>query len=141
MTGTPIAPIVTALTVARLHNLGNYEHVRYEVTVALPDGAKPSEVLSDVTEILADLRPSKQSQWDIGRARTLLAGAEPPVVPDDAPYEQRRAREVWEQARELVKRDDAEQKRVARAQQALNDLGGTRRYTDAKASWDDEDQF
>lgn len=135
------APTVTALTVARLHNLGNYEHVRYEVTVALPEGAKPSEVLADVTAIMADLRPSRESQWDVDRARTLLAGAEPPVVSDDAPYEQRRAREVWDLAVRLVKRDDEEQRRLSRARQALDDLGGTRRYTDAKDKWDDEDQF
>lgn len=138
MSGTPIAPLVTALTVAHLHNLGNYEHVRYEVTVALPDGAKPSEVLADVCAILADLRPLKVNAWDLERARKLLASPEPAVVPEDAAYELRRSREVWEQARDLVKRSDAELRRIARAQTAFDDLGGARRYTDAKNSWDDE---
>ena len=32
---------ITKITVGRLHNLGNYEHVRYELTVEVPEGQKP----------------------------------------------------------------------------------------------------
>lgn len=140
MNATPIAPVVTSLTVARLHNLGNYEHVRYEVNVTVPDGFNPSAVLEDVTAILADLKPSPVSINQVIHARAILAEPEPPAVGDTGPYDQRQARERWETAGRLITRHNAEELRLARARCALNDLGGDKRYTDAKDEWEQEDE-
>ena len=35
-------PRISRIGIGRLHNLGNYEHVRYEVTVELPPGTSPA---------------------------------------------------------------------------------------------------
>ena len=51
---TPTTPQsrVSKITVGRLHNLGNYEHVRYEVTVELPPGTAPASVVRDLEDTL-----------------------------------------------------------------------------------------
>lgn len=132
-------PTVTALTIARLHNLGNYEHVRYEVTVSIPEGTTSAgAVLADVTEILGDLRPSKVGVYDVTRAKARL---EKPALPATEPEEERRRDALTrEECQRVLDREATEQKRIARARAAFDDLGGAVRYTDAKDKWDDEDQ-
>lgn len=134
----PNTPKVTALTVARLHNLGNYEHIRYEVTVAVPDAASTGAVLADVTAMLDDLRPNKTSAYELKHARELLAQ---PVPEAAEPGEAERIHSRREHAQKLVDRSDAEEGRIARARAAFDNLGGAQRYTDAKDKWDDEDHF
>lgn len=134
----PDAPKVTALTVARLHNLGNYEHIRYEVTVAIPDGASTGAVLADLTAMLDDLRPNKTSSYELKHAREILAQPVPEVAEQD---EAERIHARREHAQRLVDRNDAEERRIARARAAFDDFGGAKRYTDAKDKWDDEDHF
>lgn len=134
----PDTPKVTALTVARLHNLGNYEHVRYEVTVAVPDAASTGAVLADVTAMLDDLRPNKTSAYELKHARDILAQP----VPEAAGQEEADLiHSRREHAQRLVDRNDAEERRIARARAAFDDIGGAKRYTDAKDKWDDEDHF
>lgn len=136
MNATPIAPLVTSITVARLHNLGNYEHVRYEITVAVPDGAKPSEVLADLQAVLSDLAPSKVHHFHVREAKDALARPTPgPGAPE---HEQRQDSQRRDEARATLARHDKEMQRIERARAALDDLGGARRYTDAKSRWDDE---
>lgn len=56
-TRKPKTARVTSLSVARLYNLGNYEHVRYEVTVEIPKGVKTRDVLCDTVSTLMLLKP------------------------------------------------------------------------------------
>lgn len=137
MNATPIVPLVTSITVARLHNLGNYEHVRYEVTVAVPDGSQPSAVLADLQAVLDDLAPNKVREYQANNARTVLAR---PALGADAPeYEVQHDKQRREDAQALLDLQAKEQRRIDRARAALDDLGGATRYTDAKSRWDDED--
>ncbi len=138
MSGAPTSPVVTALTVARLHNLGNYEHVRYDVTVAIPADASPGDVLTDVTAMLDDLRPNKTSPYELKHARDILAQ---PVPAEAEQEEADRIHTRRQHAQNLVDRHDAEERRLARARAAFDKLGGAERYTDAKDKWDDEDQL
>lgn len=50
-------PRISRITIGRLHNLGNYEHVRYEVTVDLPPGTSPASVLHSTEQMLNGLEP------------------------------------------------------------------------------------
>lgn len=127
-TPTPKAH-VSRITVARLHNLGNYEHVRYEIAVEIPDGTSASKVLSDVERVLAGLDPKPPvDDYDLRRATEALK----------RPVEEW---EDWERGNEPTYRSriaaDAEWRAAQKlARQALDDIGGTSVYTDAKDTWD-----
>jgi hypothetical protein len=67
-------PRVSRVTIGRLHNLGNYEHIRYEVTVELPPGTAPASVvreLEDTLNALAEVAngtATEQTLWDMAEA-------------------------------------------------------------------------
>lgn len=65
---------ISRITAARLFNTGNYEHVRFELTVEVPDGSDPAEAFASVTEILNGLRPvTPHSRSVYERAKAELA--------------------------------------------------------------------
>jgi len=55
--GLPPAPLptVTRLVIARLYNLGNFEHKRIEVEVVIPPGASAAKALTDTETFLDNL--------------------------------------------------------------------------------------
>lgn len=126
-------PRISRITIARLHNLGNYEHVRYEVTVELPPGTSPASVLHRTEQMLNALSPrSPHSAIELMHARdTVKVG----LKPDATAYERDNLRAA---ERRLQIHREWQQKRDA-AQLAFDELGGTRIYTDAKDDWRDED--
>lgn len=48
---------ISRITAARLYNTGNYEHVRFELTVEVEPGSDPAEAFTSVCEILNGLKP------------------------------------------------------------------------------------
>ena len=50
---------VTRITIARLFNLGSYEHIRYEVTVEVPEGRSASSALIGLETVLSRLSPKR----------------------------------------------------------------------------------
>ncbi|MBN8249366.1 MAG: hypothetical protein J0L84_18220 [Verrucomicrobia bacterium] len=69
------SPVVSRLTVARLFNLGNYEHERIEIEVR-PRGShfsSPLQTLGEVRAALAACRPVEEP-WNLDRARSFAAG-------------------------------------------------------------------
>ena len=65
---TPILPKVTRIIVARLYNLGNYEHKRIEVEISIPEQCRPSKALIEIESILDSLDfndPSEQQDYKI----------------------------------------------------------------------------
>lgn len=119
-------PRVSRITIGRLHNLGNYEHVRYEISVDVPPGNAPSAVLHELEKVLADLKPrSPVTAFDVQNARKGLA--DPDSAHNHDYYRRQIARhEEWQQTR------DAALKR-------FEQLGGSSVFTDAKERWDDDD--
>lgn len=73
-----LKPRITSIRVGRLHSLGNYEHERYEVSVEVPPGTRPGELLAHIRELLDAIDPQPPvSEWDAGEAeRTLRAIAD-----------------------------------------------------------------
>lgn len=120
---------VSKITVGRLHNLGNYEHVRYEIAVDVPEGASATQVLANVERVLAGLDPKPPvSDYDLQRAAEVLAKP----VQDWPEWEQSNL-----QAYQNYIEKDAEWKAEQQlARLALDDIGGTRIYTDAKDKWE-----
>ena len=129
---TPTTPQarVSRITVGRLHNLGNYEHVRYEIAVDVPEGASAMQTLSNVERVLAGLDPKPPvSGYDLQRAAEAL---KKPV--EEWPEWERDNVEAYSN---YIAKDAAWRAEQKLAREALDDIGGTRIYTDAKEKWDD----
>ena len=122
---------VSKIIVGRLHNLGNYEHVRYEIAVDIPEGASAAAVMADIENVLGDLDPKEPcSDWDLQRAQEALKKPASEMDQSDLnniPMHKRTV-EKWEAWRKGQK--------AARAH--LDALGGSVSYVDAKDTWDDD---
>lgn len=106
---------VKTITIAALYNTGNYEHVRYELTVEVPNGVNAKDALLDTTAILAALRPIKQP-WNYDSIKARLA-----KHPDQLTEAEKASRED-----DLKVIAEFETARVIRAQaiEKLDQLGG-----------------
>lgn len=140
-------PRISRITIGRLHNLGNYEHIRYEVTVELPPGASPASVLHATERMLNALDPKPpHSAYEVLAAKRELSKPAPKLADfvdgrdhyntpeqrlESANNERERALKIVNQHNEWRQRRDA-------AQLRFDEFGGTRVYTDAKDRWDDE---
>lgn len=156
----PAAPAaqVSRITIGRLYNLGNYEHIRYEITLEVqPGGAEKS--LRHLEKILHNINPNRPhgvlSDEELIRQRMALDRALA-MSPQDfhkhypPPYGAKRVGRIErlaEMKRELAEQCERSkewnvQQRLARA--ALDAIGGSSAYTDAKDTWDDshdDDRF
>jgi hypothetical protein len=57
---------VTKITVARLYSLGNYEHVRYEISAEVADGESAAEAMKSLMAITQRLKPVKKDyRYDV----------------------------------------------------------------------------
>lgn len=141
---------VTRLSIGRVYNLGNYEHVRYEVSVDVASSDSASSVLGTLEAIIADLQPiertSVRSEAEIKRLSDEVAKMATMDEETWARYyghctgtrvevEGRYAEHLAQAMRE---RAAAVSKREA-AKDTLDTLGGSTRYTDAKERWRDDD--
>lgn len=144
-------PRISRITIGRLHNLGNYEHVRYEVTVELPAGTSPASVMRELEDTLATLEPKQPvSNWDLGQALQLLRKAVPTLqdmqrADDEDPFDGitperalERALNERTRAQRVLERYESWKTAHEAALQRLDRLGGTQVYTDAKDRWEDD---
>lgn len=137
---------ISKFTVGRLYNLGNYEHIRYELTVDIAEGDDAAEAIVGVERILAGLAPDKsikdfdsirRDEERIQRMRTMSA------VDWEREYRHHEGTpsEVIARYEEALvadkKRREESITRQRRARDLFNDLGGAEKFTDAKLSWDD----
>lgn len=143
---------VSKITIGRLFNLGNYEHVRYEVTVEVPAGESATQAATAVEAILENLKPLKtqciETEAEIARARRQLEEMRTmPAVEwerrlghhSGTPSEiiQRHEQDLAER---ITKREAA-MSRAAMARKLLDDLGGAAQWKDAKPDWQDDADF
>jgi hypothetical protein len=143
-------PRISRVTLARLHNLGNYEHVRYEVTVELPPGTSPSSVVRELEDTLTALEPKQPvSNYELGQAVHLLSKPVPTLQDmqrqdDEDPFDSTTPAQALERAladraraeRLLKRHGDWKTARDA-ALQRFDRLGGVEVFTDAKDRWED----
>lgn len=144
-----INPHIKAITIGRVYNLGNYEHVRYEIQAICDEGDAQLTIIA-LERLIDGLRPAvgikSKAELDrdatrIAEMRTMSAAAFErqygnPVGGQDAYI----ARCVCDHAEECKKRD-ASIKRSKRIRQLFDDLGGAAVYKDAKLSWDDDENY
>lgn len=120
---------ITTITVARLYNLGNYEHVRFEISAEVPKGGSPKQTLLELSAIAARLKPVKKP-YDYDNAIAVLN-----KLPDQmTEYEKNHIEEYQEKVK-----DFAAAKALQRsAFELLEAIGGTSKVTDAKNKWEDD---
>lgn len=133
---------VTKITIGRLYNLGNYEHVRYELTVDIGQGESPSVALRNVMRVLnaANPKPPVQTYEYETAIKKLAAPAEWMKNVVDPKERKRRIKDMVKEARDIVKKWDAWAARRKSVETLLDNIGATRVFKDAKLSWNDDDE-
>lgn len=141
-------PRISRITIGRLHNLGNYEHIRYEVTVELPPGTSPASVLHATEQMLNGLDPkAPHSAHEVLGAQRELAKPAPRMADfvDGRDHyntpEQRleSANNDRERALKIVNRHNEWRRGRDAAHRRFDELGGTALHRDAKADWDEDE--
>lgn len=141
---------ITKITIGRLYNLGNYEHIRYDLTIEIPEGESAAKAVRAVEKLIAGVRPD----------RTIKSIQE--LERDEAHIERMKkmTAEQWENdhrysegsREEITRRYEAalEQEKTKRAaalarakkcRELFDDLGGASEWKDAKLEWDGDDDY
>lgn len=135
---------VTKITIGRLFSLGNYEHVRYELTVECEWDQAPTAFRS-IENILEALNPKKPHGYHGAKELELAENR----IRDLHELTDEQVRHIhgqskyslivkWQnQLRENSKRSYQWDRRREFAISLLNDLGGASEFKDAKQDWDD----
>lgn len=119
---------VSRITIARLYNLGNYEHVRYEISIDIPPGGSAKNTLTDLMEILKGLKPIKRS-FEYESAMAVTGKPYPELSEAE--------REHLDEMYEIIGAHNAMLAERRAAVAKLDALGGTAKRMDAKDQWDD----
>jgi len=143
---------VSKITIGRLFNKGNYEHIRYELTVEVKEGESAAAAVINLERILEGLKPISTlcipSQRDIDsksqelrRMGTLTddfwameygdyKGTRMEII---ARHTEALAEAIQKRARALV--------RAVAARQAFDDLGGVDKFNQYKLDWENDDDY
>ena len=138
---------VSKITIGRLFNKGNYEHIRYELTVEVKDGESSTDAVINLERILEALKPLstlclpserelQQKAKEIERIKTM------PEVEWERTYGGYKGTpaEIIERHQAALnegslKRESALQRAQA-ARAAFDNLGGIAEHRDAKLDWE-----
>lgn len=125
-------PRITKLSVGRLCNLGNYEHIRYEVTVDIPEGVCATKTLTAIETALNTLATRPPDGWSYRHAAETLAKPRGEWTPTDIQNEPAH--------REMVRRMEQWHAKQDYARKVLGDFSLSSEFTDHKQDWQDDDQ-
>jgi len=135
-------PRIERITIGRLYNLGRYEHVRYELQVAIPEGADAAQVFKNTVTLLRSLNPRPPvtvEAWEEAKEELAQDPAKMCQHFVDQDARQERIEEIFREARAKVELYEAWSKRCREAQAAFSNLGGTSVFTDCKETWEEQD--
>ena len=128
-------PKISKITASRLFNLGNYEHVRFEISVDLEEKDSPARLLRELEETLESLNPHNPvSDWELSRAKAKVAEFIERPDPTDADV-------LSSRYLETVRKHNLFERRRKEAFQRLDALGGTETFTDHKEKWTDDPPY
>ena len=139
---------ITKITIGRLYNLGNYEHIRYELTCEIKDGESATEAVTGMERIIEDLKPlrncgiSTDAELD-RRSAEIKRMKEMPYVEWQRQYGHCTGTpgDVIERYEKSLDEDtekaNAVKKRAWEARRMFDDLGGAAKWKDAKLDWED----
>ncbi len=144
---------VSKITIGRLYNLGNFEHIRYELTVEIHPSESATQAITAIEKILSALSPktSTHSRDELRREafRIEELGAALKGTPDEDEFRRKYGhfagspaqyveRCVQSHLANMAERT-AWETRSAKARQLLDDLGGAAIWKDAKLDWETEE--
>lgn len=144
---------IERITIGRLYNLGNYEHIRYELTATVHDGQSASTIVRGMENILVGLAPLKgiREEQELENAAVrieALRNMTPEAYAESEMqgYGQKEGRiekidRLQNQLTEERKKRDRALARQAKCRQLFDDLGGASEWKDAKQNWQDDDDF
>ena len=138
---------VSKITIGRLYNLGNYEHIRYEVSLDLNDEDDATKALVGLEKVISGLAPFKgiKSKDELTRLRGEIERMKlMPLVewerqyghcvgkPSEviARYEKSLEEETFKSANAMD--------RATMARHQLNDIGGASVWNDPKLDWEED---
>lgn len=137
---------VSRINIGRVYNLGNYEHVRYELCIDIPAGENASTAIIAAERLIEGLRPDRSSETkaDLDREAKRIADMRTMCAADferrhgqpvggATAYIERCVADLTEKTARMKERNEKQ----ARARQLFDDLGGASQWKDAKLSWDD----
>lgn len=139
---------ISKITIGRLFNLGNYEHIRYEVTVDIAYGESAAQAVRGLENIMAGLKPVEKcgvhSIDELKRATDKLARMNALDATEwereFGHYDMPRSAVIQRCAEELEENKEKTHAALARASKArelFDNLGGAVAFTDAKDNWED----
>ena len=140
---------ISKITVGRLYNLGNYEHVRYELTVEVKEGESAATAIIGVEKILAGLKPIERcgvpEEHEIERAKREVDEMRKMPV---AEWERRYGHCVGTPSEVIARYEaslkenqdkrEAALKHAQMARELFDDLGGASEFKDAKLSREED---
>lgn len=124
---------VSRIQIQRLHNLGNYESIRYEVTVDVAPGDNAATILSNLETALEDI----QCECDVSKSRyeMYLLRMSEPTDKNGEPWTEREI----SNAKEGIAKYEAVLARREAARELLTHLHVVRERRDAKENWDEDE--
>jgi len=136
---------VTNITIGRLFNLGNYEHVRYELTVELQPGESAAETLAGLENVMNALDPKPPGNVadsaGLFRSRQYIEQAKEESEEHIQLYhgtdKATHLAKLEKEHEEMRVRSLAWFERRDKARQLLDDLGGASKWVDDKINWED----
>lgn len=143
---------VSKLTIGRLYNLGNYEHVRYDITVELQPGESATRALIGLEKIVQGLAPEKtvgvcskdsleRQKIHIVELRKSLRNLGPDEFKRRQGFFEGTPREYIQRVYEGYLKDAKKrarwERKAAKARALLDSLGGAAKWKDAKLDWED----
>ena len=134
---------IRRITIGRLYNLGNYEHVRYELSVEIGEGRSAALALRNTIRLLKAVNPKPPvPSYDYERAKSQIEKPDDWHKNIEDKTQQAKARkEMVVAAKKTVKKFETWVNRRHAAELVLDDIGGTKAFKDAKLSWSDDDDY
>lgn len=149
-------PRISRITIGRLFNLGSYEHVRYELTIEVPEGESASTALEGAERLFVALNPkepgSVSSESDIERQQRQVNDMKERLSVGSGEFEryyghgyvgtpEEYIARCEQSLAESIQKRQAWKARSQKARSLLDDLGGAAKWRDAKLEWDDDGEI
>ncbi len=137
---------ISKLTIGRLFNLGNYEHIRYELTVDVQPG-EASEAVLGVETLLRALNPKRpcgvMTDSELAQAKNKIdlirSMTDEAVRRNYGMSKYGLIRRYTADLAEATSKTELWRVRQKSARKLFDDLGGASQYRDAKQDWEDFD--
>lgn len=136
-------PRITSFSVGRVFNLGNYENMRLDLSVEVPEGNSVKGALFEIMGILKAAHPKPPvQQYEVDSARRQLEDPEAWHKNIKSAKDRRAAiRQMIKDAKAIIKKYENWRKARARAVEKLDHLGASITTKDHKEDWQDGEDY